>query len=69
MDNVTIEDGCSLNGVTVCSGAHVEHGCELRQGSCVGHGYRVPAQTQAAKDTHFSVETGGSGAAAGGGED
>lgn len=69
MDNVTIEDGCSLNGVTVCSGAHVEQACELRQGSCVGHDYRVPAQTQAAKDTHFSAKTEVGGVAAGGGED
>lgn len=69
MDNVTIEDGCSLNGVTVCAGAHLEQGCELKQGSCVGHDYRVPAKTQAAKDAHFSVKASGAGAAGGGDED
>jgi translation initiation factor eIF-2B subunit gamma len=63
MDNVTIEDGCSLSGVTVCSGAHIEPGCELREGCCVGHDYRLPAQTQAAKDTHFSTKSAGGAAA------
>ena len=55
MDNVTIEDGCSLSGVTVCSGAHIEQGCELREGTCVGHGYRLPGGTQA-KEKHFSAD-------------
>ena len=61
MEGVTIEEGCSLNGVTVCANARIGAGSNLKEGSCVGRGYHVPPNTNALKGAHFTAGPGAGG--------
>ncbi|XP_004363534.2 eukaryotic translation initiation factor 2B [Capsaspora owczarzaki ATCC 30864] len=53
MDNVTVQDGCNLQSVVVCTNAVIQAGCTLRDCQ-VGFGHTVPAGTDAKNEALVS---------------